>query len=102
VRHHAKIDANQPEIVKALRSVGCSVQSLATVGKGCPDLLVGYRSVNLLMEVKDGSLAPARRRLTPLEDSWHALWKGRCYVVENVEQALAVVKTGLESLENLR
>ena len=52
MRRAAKIDANQTEIVKALRQVGASVQSLASTGKGCPDLLVGFRGVNWLLEVK--------------------------------------------------
>jgi len=36
VRRRAKIDANQPEIVKALVQAGCSVHSLAAVGNGMP------------------------------------------------------------------
>ena len=47
VRKYAKIDDNQPEIVKALREIGCSVQSLASVGGGCADLLVGYQGINV-------------------------------------------------------
>ena len=39
--NRAKVDANQKVIVEALRAAGCFVQSLAGVGKGCPDLLVG-------------------------------------------------------------
>ncbi|HJP47915.1 hypothetical protein [Acinetobacter venetianus] len=46
MRRAAKIDANQTEIVKALRKFGASVQSLASTGKGCPDLLVGFRGMN--------------------------------------------------------
>ena len=39
----ARVDANQPEIVKALRGVGATVQHLHKVGQGCPDLMVGWR-----------------------------------------------------------
>jgi len=46
----ARVDANQQEIVKALRSVGAYVRVI-TQGDGLPDLLVGYRGVTLLMEV---------------------------------------------------
>lgn len=91
MRRAAKIDANQVEIVKALRSVGASVQSLASTGKGCPDLLVGFRGVNYLLEVKDGEKVKSKRKLTPDQVEWHDSWRGRVYVVENVEQALGVV-----------
>lgn len=40
MRRAGRIDANQAEIVKALRAIGCSVQSLAGVGNGCADLVV--------------------------------------------------------------
>ncbi len=52
MRRAAKIDRNHVEIVAALRGVGASVQDLAAVGKGCPDLLVGYRGQNYVIEVK--------------------------------------------------
>jgi hypothetical protein len=45
----AKIDANQEAVVLALRSAGATVQSLAGVGKGVPDLLVGYKGQTLLI-----------------------------------------------------
>lgn len=85
----AKIDRNQPEIVAALRQLGCSVQILSTVGHGCPDLLVGFRSRNALLEVKDGLLPPSGRTLTPDQQAWHAMWRGQVDVVLNVEQAIA-------------
>lgn len=39
-----RVDANQPEIVRALRDIGASVVSLANVGQGCGDILVGYKT----------------------------------------------------------
>ena len=45
----AKIDANHEAVVLALRSAGATVQSLAGVGKGVPDLLVGYQGQTLLL-----------------------------------------------------
>ena len=57
---HGRRDANQAEIVKALESVGASVLDLADVGRGCPDLLVGYAGREWLIEVKmpTGKLTP--------------------------------------------
>ncbi len=88
MRRAAKIDVNQTEIVKALRSVGASVQSLASTGKGCPDLLVGFRGVNWLLEIKDGQKVKSARKLTDDQLVWHESWRGKVYVVESVDQAL--------------
>ena len=43
MRRAARVDRNQAEIVVALRAGGASVQPLHAVGKGVPDLLVGWR-----------------------------------------------------------
>lgn len=92
MRRSGKIDRNQPEIVAALRSVGCSVQILSAVGRGVPDLLVGCRGNNLLLEVKDGLAAKSDRKLTPDQVKWHRDWQGLVYVVESKEQALDVLR----------
>ena len=91
VRRAAKVDANQTEIVKALRQVGASVQSLAATGKGVPDLLVGFRGKNLLLEVKDGGKVKSARKLTPDQVEWHQDWRGHVAVVESVEQAIKIL-----------
>lgn len=87
----ARVDANQPEIVDALRSAGCSVEYLHTLGKGVPDLLVGRAGHNYLLEIKDGSKPPSKRKLTGDEEKWHRLWQGQIATVNNVDEALAAV-----------
>jgi hypothetical protein len=62
------------------------------VGAGAPDLLVGYRGTNWLLEVKDGSKEPSRQRLTPAEKVWHERWRGHVTVVRTVADALAVLR----------
>lgn len=91
MRIAAKIDANQNEIVKALRQVGCTVQSLASVGKGTPDLLIGFRGVNLLFEIKDGSKPKSARKLTTDQVIWHSGWNGKVYVIESVDDAINII-----------
>ncbi len=76
VRRAAKVDANQPAIIAALRAVGCSVQPLHTVGQGCPDLLVGKAGRTFVMEIKDGAKPPSERKLTPDQIAWHGAWRG--------------------------
>ena len=93
MRRDAKVDANQADIVAALRSIGCTVQTLHTVGKGCPDLLVGFKGQTLLMEVKDGRRPPSDRKLTPDQREWHAAWAGApVFIVTDVTQAAEVVE----------
>lgn len=92
MRRAAKIDANQTAVVKALRSLGCTVQSLATVGDGCPDLLVGAFGVTLLMEVKDGAKPPSARRLTEDQLTWHGAWTGGpLAIVTDIDSAIRAV-----------
>lgn len=91
MRRAAKVDANQPEIVAALRRAGCAVQDLSAVGQGVPDLLVSRAGLNILLEVKDGKKPPSARRLTPEQEAWHAAWPGDVWIVTNVDEALRAV-----------
>ena len=91
MRRAAKVDRNQAEIVGKLRDVGASVQPLHSVGKGCPDLLVGFRGQCFALEVKDGKLPPSDRKLTPAQVEWHGAWRGHVAVVLNADEALAAI-----------
>lgn len=91
MRRAAKVDANQKEIVEALRDIGCSVLSLAAVGSGCPDLLVGRRGINFLFEVKDGDKPKSKRKLTPDQVKFHAEWNGKIFIVESVDDAIKII-----------
>ncbi len=91
-----RVDANQGDIVDALRRLGCTVMSIASVGRGCPDLVVGIqrpdgRRVNVLLEVKDGRKKPSARKLTPAEREWIDSWRGQVAVVGSVPEAIAAV-----------
>lgn len=87
----AKVDANQTEITQVLRQMGASVTPTHTVGNGFPDLAIGFRGVTLLVEIKDGSKPPSKRKLTPDEVEWHEAWQGQVAVVESVEDAVALL-----------
>jgi Holliday junction resolvase len=90
MKYGARIDANQPEIVAALRKAGCTVQHLHAVGDGCPDLLCAIDGVTFLIEVKDGAKIPSKQALTPAQVDWHAAWKSEVHIVNSVAGALAV------------
>jgi Holliday junction resolvase len=84
MRRAAKRDENEPEIVAALELAGAKVERLS--GKGIPDLLVGYRLRNFLIEVKEG-----KKKLTEDQCDWHLRWTGNGEVV--------TVRTRNEALE---
>lgn len=92
MRYAARVDANQTQIVSALRAAGATVQSLSAVGQGCPDLLVGHQGKNYLMEVKDGKKPPSERKLTSDQIVWHFHWNGVVTVVNSVDEALQQLK----------
>ena len=54
MRIRARVDANQKKIVSQLREIGCSVLHTHQLGKGAPDIIVGYNNLNYLVEIKDG------------------------------------------------
>lgn len=96
MRKFGRIDSNHGKIVEALRRTGHSVVSLASVGGGCPDLLVGRNGINVLLEIKDGEQSPSRCKLTPDEVQFFETWKGQVAVVYNPETALCIVNEKLK------
>lgn len=91
MRRAARIDTNQPEIVQALRDVGASVAITSMVGAGFPDIVVGYRDHNYLIEIKDGSKPPSRRKLTKDEQAFFDTWRGTVYIAKDVDEALEII-----------
>ena len=94
MRRAAKIDANQPDVIAALRAMGASVQPMHTVGGGVPDLLVGFRGQTLLIEVKDGAKPPSARTLTEDQVAWHRDWRGgKVFVITDVTGAIDALQS---------
>lgn len=86
-RRAAKVDANQGELVKYLRSLGVGVEITSSAHDGFPDLVLGYEGVTVLAEVKDGDKAPSSRKLTPAQVDLHDRFMGAITVIESTEQA---------------
>ena len=76
----------------AFRGLGCSVFPLHQVGGGFPDLAVGCNGLNLLIEVKDGSLRPSARRLTSDEQRFIEAWAGQVFIVGSIEDVRLIVE----------
>jgi hypothetical protein len=85
-----RTDGNQQVIINALRSIGCTVQDLSQLGRGVPDILVGYRMRNYLFEIKNSQSRASR--LTHCEEEWIRRWRGCVAVITTVEDAIAVVQ----------
>ena len=94
----AKADANQPEIVAALRAVGASVLHIHMVPK-CADIVVGYRGLNYILEIKDGAKPPSARKLTEGEQEFQDGWRGSVHTVINIGEALAAIGAAEYKLE---
>lgn len=68
MRHAKRVDANQDQIVVALRAAGADVWII-----GLPvDLLVGYKGHTFLVEIK----RTAKSRFTPLQADFFESWGG--------------------------
>ena len=94
MRRARRTDANQSAIVKSLRAAGCVVEVTSDVGRGFPDLVVRTpRGTVMLVEIKDGSLPPSRRALTPDELAFSKRWGVSYAVVETEGQALLLANT---------
>ena len=61
--------------------------SLATLGKGAPDLCIGFQGQTMLAEIKTKA-----GKLNAMQRNWHDTWNGEKVVVlrtsEDVEQLL--------------
>lgn len=85
--HQGRTDANQNAIVRALRQVGASVESLSSVGRGCPDLLAGFRGEDYKLECKTD-----KGELRDSQEKWNQNWRGRPPITARTpEEALRAI-----------
>lgn len=91
--YRRKVDNNQKEIVDALRQIpGLTVKSTAALGKGFPDIAVGYKGRNYFFEIK----ATHKDTLTPDEEKWHGFWRGHVQVARSAREILESLGIGEE------
>jgi hypothetical protein len=84
MRRAARVDANQEQIVSALRAAGAYVWII-----GLPvDLLVGYKNHTFLVEIKTDS----KKRLTKLQADFFENWSGSTLArIDSPEAALRMI-----------
>lgn len=97
MRQRKRSDINQANIVKELRGLGASVELLSNVGKGVPDLLVGYEGMNILLEVKNVKTSYGKKGLNELQDDWHLKWNGQVATVTTIDEALTTINKILKT-----
>jgi hypothetical protein len=81
------VDKNQKKIVENLRQMGMTVIDLHEVGHGCPDIVVGYRGVNFLFEIKGRN-----GRLTENQVSLFAAWRGQVAIIRSTSDAVSIIE----------
>lgn len=92
MRRAAKRDSNEQEIIYALQQIGATVEQLND--DALPDLIVGFRGENYLLEVKTST-----GRLTTAQAAWWANpWNGHRAIVRNVDDALNAIGLDWEEL----
>lgn len=96
-RLNGRVDGNQKQITKELRAAGCTVAILSNLGKGIPDILVGYGKRNYLVELKDPAQPKSKQKLTPDEVAFFETWKGGCLIATTTQQILDVIQADLVS-----
>ncbi len=74
-RFARKVDSNHGAIVDALEQAGASVLSLASLGKGAPDVAFGVSGRTFLAEIKPDTHLKAHA-VKPHQLEWAARWRG--------------------------
>lgn len=98
MRMKPRLDGNHTQVVDALTKAGIKVQSLASIGGGCPDLLCGWRGVNVVLELKDEEKPLSAQSLTAMERNWHAAWPGQVSIANSPEGAIVAVINAVSAL----
>jgi len=88
--HYKKrVDENQKTITHTFIALGASVLNLSTVGRGCPDLLVGYRGNSVLVEVKKDAKATFTEPQVKFMQEWRG---GAVSRIDSVDAAIRLIK----------
>lgn len=103
MRRAAKIDDNQNDIVDAIRKVpGFTVTITSSLGKGFPDIVVGFGGFNGMYEIKDPKKPPSARKLTKDEGKFHDAWFGHIKVAETATEIIVDMRLHADLLKQAR
>lgn len=86
MRYGAKKDANHNSIQDALRSRGCCVYDVSSVGGGVPDCIVWANGLWHLVEIKNPNTPYGKRGLNEVQKGWIGRWQGGpVYIIRTLE-----------------
>ena len=84
MRRDARVDANHLEICRALEKCGCSVLSIASIGRGAPDIAIGLLGNTYLAEIKNGK----KGKINDRQKEFHENWKAPILVFRSKDEAI--------------
>lgn len=88
-KYARRVDANQSEIVKVFKELGCSVFDTSRVAGGYPDLTIGRNGKTVLVEIKSSEKAS----YTPAQEMFMLNWRGSTVVrINDIDGAIRLVK----------
>jgi hypothetical protein len=84
-----RVDENQKQLVHTFIALGATVLNLSTVGRGCPDLLIGYRGKSVLVEIKRNAKASYTEPQIKFMQEWRG---GAVSRIDSVDAAIRLIK----------
>ena len=83
----ARVDRNQPEIVKAFRGLGWSVLIVSQL-KNCCDIIVSKANKTICIEIKDGEKPKSAQKLTDGEFKFMSQWQGQYKIITCIDDVI--------------
>lgn len=80
----ARVDANQPEIVKEFRKRGWYVLIISQL-KNCCDIMVSKDGRTIAVEIKDGLKPPSQQKLSAGELKFKDEWQGEYMIITCID-----------------
>jgi hypothetical protein len=83
-----RTDNIQTETVLKARQLGATVKVLSNVGGGFPDLLMGFKGINWIFELKS-----KKGILTPKQVRFLEAWNGSAYVARSADEVIDILRS---------
>lgn len=83
-------DCNHDKIKTVFEKCGWKTFDTYQLGGGFPDFIASKNYNTILVEVKDGNRPTIRCALTAPELEFHQKWKGSCFIIHTVDEALLI------------
>jgi rhamnose utilization protein RhaD (predicted bifunctional aldolase and dehydrogenase) len=89
MHYKKRVDENQNRIFHTFIALGASVCNLSTVGRGCPDALIGYKGKTVLVEIKSSNKAQFTEPQIKFMQEWRG---GAVSRIDSVDAAIRLIK----------